>query len=309
MKIPLDIFGRYNLSGDKIMGSKFVGVIFMLVNIVFLYFVVLFLILCVLSIICSFHFLFTGARFPLPEIEDSVFFNTYFKDVASAMLYDMTRGQENIHTTLPPNQLQSKTFIDIGSGGGASIHHLQNFFGKDTNIVLSDLYPKPELWEKLKTDHVSYISVPIDATNIPLLSDCYAVSLFGSLHHMDSDTIHAFLSNIRDGRPDHTKPPISVLVVEPRRFSRFLQFLHILLLPLFFPVYFFICLTGSAMQSSILNNLVRILLVPFFMTMDHILGASRRYSYEEITEIAKENGFSAIHYSDWIFDYYIIKPI
>jgi len=301
MKMRLDKF-----MGDKSMFDKFTGII--LVNSVFLYFGVLFLILCVLSIICSFYFLFTGARFPLPEIEDSEFFNTYFKDVASAMLYDMTRGQENINTTLPPNQLQSKTFLDIGSGGGASIHHLQNFFGKDTNIILSDLYPKPELWEKLKTDHVSYIPVPIDATNI-LLSDRYAVSLFGSLHHMDPDTIHAILSNIRDGRPDYTKPPVSILVVEPRRFSRFLQFLHILLLPMFFPVYFFICLTGSAMQSSILNNVVRILLVPFFMTMDHILGASRRYSYEEIQEIAKENGFSAIHYSDWIFDYYIIKPI
>ena len=272
------------------------------VKYLFLYFGVLFLILCVLSIICSFYFLFTGARFPLPEIEDSVYFNTVFKDVASGMLYDMSRGQENINTTLPPYmQLKSKTFLDIGSGGGiASIHHLQNFFGKDTNIVLSDLYPKPELWDKLKTDHISYVSVPIDAKNIPRISH-NAVSLFGSLHHMDPDTIRTILSNMRHDTP--------LFIVEPRRFSRILQFLHILLLPILgFPVYFFICLTGSGIHSeSIINNLVRILLVPFFMTMDHILGASRRYSYEEIKEMAEENGYSTIHYSDWIFDYYILK--
>ena len=273
------------------------------------------MILCILSFICAFYFLVSGERFFLPEIEDSAFFNTIFKDVAQGMLYDMSQSQEYIRTQIPPpfiQLLQSKTFLDIGSGGGtASTHHLQRFFGPNVKIILSDLYPKPELWERIKTEQVTYIGEPVDAKNIPykLLSDSHAISLFGSLHHMDKETILTILSNIRDGRPDYTKPPISIFIVEPRRFSRFFQFLHILFLPLFgFPMYFFICLFGgSGMNAdSFLNNFTRILLVPFFMTMDHILGASRRYSYEEINDMARENGFSTIKHSDMIFDYYII---
>lgn len=272
------------------------------------------MILCILAFICSFYFLFSGERFPFSEIEDSALFNTIFKDVAQGMLYDMSKSQEHIRTIIPPafiQMLESKTFLDIGSGGGtASVHHLQRFFGPNINIILSDLYPKPELWEKIKTEHVTYIGDPVDAKNIPytLLSDSHVISLFGSLHHMDKETIHTILSNVRDGRPDYKKPPIPIFIIEPRRFSRFFQFLHILFLPIFgFPMYFLICLFGSGMNAdSILNNFTRILLVPFFMTMDHILGASRRYSYEEINEMARENGFSVITHSDLIFDYYII---
>lgn len=296
--------------------SKYMNHVFsILISLFFYFYLFIFLILLFFSFICSFYFLFTGERFPLSEIEDSAIFNIIFKDVAQGMLYDMSKSQENIRTTIPSpfiQMLQSKTFLDIGSGGGtASIHHLQNFFGKDVNIILSDLYPKPELWEKIKTEHVTYISEPTDAKKIPysLLSDSHAISLFGSLHHMDKETIHTILSNIRDGRPDYTKSPIPIFIIEPTRFSRIIQFLHILLLPLFgFPMYFFICLFGgSGMNAeSVLNNITRILFVPFFMTLDHILGASRRYSYEEINEMARENGFSTIKHSDMIFDYYII---
>jgi len=284
-------------------------------KIIFYYYTFLFFVLCILAFFCSFYILLFDKRFPMNEIEDSPIFNEWFSDVANGMLYDMSYSQKYFPTNLPEEYKQyinkHSTFLDIGSGGGeASVFHLQNFFGKDVEIILSDLHPKNELWKNLTTKNISYIRNPVDATHLTNLNTIKydvvslkydVVSCFGSLHHMDENTIKQIFSQIRKNNK-------TMFIVEPRRFPNLLQFLHILTLPVFgFISYNWITLFGSALVSdNVINGIIRFLLVPFFMTWDHILGASRRYKLEEIELFGNEIGLKTVHYSDALFDYYIL---
>ena len=79
-----------------------------------------------------------------------------------------------------------------------------------------------------------------------------------------------------------------LFIVEPRRFPFLIQYLHILSLPFIgLILYTIIAIFGSGniTNTNPLLGLKRIVSVPFFMTMDHIIGASRRYSVKEIETI------------------------
>jgi hypothetical protein len=281
---------------------------FDLLTIIYYYFLLLFLILCILAVICSSYFVLTNERFPMNELEDYEWFNKIFTDVANGMLYDMGYSQLYQTNTLPREFTkhidENSTFLDIGSGGGvATIHHLRQFFGYDVQIILSDLHPKVNLWTQLTDENISYIREPVDATHLSNLPEnVKVVSLFGSLHHMDPSTVEKVFDQIRQNN-------MTLFIVEPRRFCYILQFLHILTLPMFGLVFYSpISLGGSAIVAdNPLYGLMRFLLVPFFMTFDHILGAARRYCIKEIQAIAHKNGLKSYHYYDWTFDYYILR--
>jgi len=277
-------------------------------KIFFNYCILLFIILIVLAFICSTFFLCTNKRIPINEIEDYSFFNTHFQDTTNSMLYDMSYSQLYFNNTLPShfkNILQYKNFLDIGSGGGkASIHHLQNFFGLNTKIILSDLYPKVEQWKLIHNPNISYISenVHVDTLQKYLLPG-YNMSLFGSLHHMEESTIHSLCKICSDR-------DTCLFIVEPRRYPFYIQYLHILSLPIIGLILYTmisLCSCGNILKNNILLALKRILTVPFFMTTDHIIGASRRYSLKEINDISYKNGLTVYHHCDLTFDYYIIK--
>jgi hypothetical protein len=120
---------------------------------------------------------------------------------------------------------------------------------------------------------------------------------------MDEKTIQKIFFQIR-------KEKKQILIVEPRRYPNVLQFLHILTLPVVgFVSYNLISLFGSTITNSdLLTGITRFLLVPFFMTWDHILGASRRYHPTEIKTMGNEMGLNMFHHSDLVFDYYILQP-
>ena len=277
-------------------------------TIIYYYFLFLFLILCILAVICSSYFVLTGERFPKNELEDYERFNKIFTDVANGMLYDMGYSQLYQTNTLPREFTkhidENSAFLDIGSGGGvATIHHLRHFFGDDVQIILSDLHPKVNLWSQLTDENISYIREPVDATHLSNLPEnVKVVSLFGSLHHMDPSTVEKVFDQIREHN-------MTLFIVEPRRFCLLLQFLHILTLPLFgFVFYSLISLGGSAIVAdNPLYGLMRFLLVPFFMTFDHILGAARRYCIKDIHYMGQNNNLEIYHYYDWTFDYYILR--
>ena len=277
-------------------------------KIIFYYYTFLFFVLCILAFFCGFYFLLFDKRFPMNEIEDSPIFNEWFSDVANGMLYDMSYSQKYFVTNLPEEYKQiinkNSIFLDIGSGAGeASVFHLQNFFGKDVQIILSDLHPKIDLWKENTTKNISYIRNPVDATHLTNLNTIKydVVSCFGSLHHMDENTIKQIFVQIRKNNK-------TMFIVEPRRFPNLLQFLHILTLPVFgFISYNFISLFGSTIVSeNVAYSIPRFLLVPFFMTWDHILGASRRYKLAEIELFGNETGLKTNYYADALFDYYIL---
>jgi hypothetical protein len=244
------------------------------------------------------------------EIEDYQSFNNWFSDVASGMLYDMSYSQKYKINKLPEDFIKlmdSDTFLDIGSGGGeASIFHLQQIFGNNINIILSDLHPKINLWNNLVNNNITYIKTPVDATKLSeifLSKNIKQLTCFGSLHHMDENTIQKIFYQLKNYN-------IKMFIVEPRRYPNIIQYLHILTLPFTgFILYNIISLYGSTIVAdNPFNGVIRFLLVPFFMTFDHILGASRRYSLNEIISIEKNSKLETFHYSDLIFDYYIITP-
>jgi hypothetical protein len=242
------------------------------------------------------------------ELEDYEWFNNTFTDVANGMLYDMGYSQLYQTNKLPREFTRyvdkNGAFLDIGSGGGmATIHHLRQFFGDDVQIILSDLHPKVNLWTQVTDENISYIREPVDATHLSNLPEnVKLVSLFGSLHHMDPDTVQKVFAQIRQNN-------MTLFIVEPRRFCFLLQFLHILTLPVFGLVFYsIISLGGSAIVAdNPLYGLVRFLLVPFFMTFDHILGAARRYCIKDIQSMGHKNDLEFYHYYDWTFDYYILR--
>ena len=252
-------------------------------------------------------FLFSKNRINFKEVEDSNLFNIYFPNIAEGMLYDMSHSQTYFNNKIPiefSNKIIKKQFIDLGSGGGlASVHHLKNFFGPDVKIILTDLYPKVELWAKLETDNIKYISEPVNNNNLKsYLKPDYNLSLFGSLHHMDINSVNSIFKQVAENN-------ISLFIVEPRRFPKLIQFVHILTLPIFgLIIYTIICLSGSLLQSdNIFDAIQKVISIPFLMTVDHIIGASRRYSIDELNEIALVYSLNIEHYYDTTFDYYIIK--
>ena len=99
------------------MKTNFLNIFYRFVSIglslIFYYYLILFIVLLVLSIICAFYFLFSGERFPFPEIEDYSFFNTYFKDIAQGMLYDMSYSQEQINVEIDTILEQLKNKINL----------------------------------------------------------------------------------------------------------------------------------------------------------------------------------------------------
>jgi len=284
---------------------------FKLLNIIYYYYVVLFIILCILALVCATYFIIFNKRFPMNEVEDYDWFNQTFTDVANGMLYDMGYSQLYQTNTLPPQFTQlvvpsnnEYAFLDIGSGGGqATVHHLRQFFGQDVKIVLSDLHPKINLWTKLSNENISYIREPVDATHLSNLPESTKiVSLFGSLHHMEPATIQKIFDQIRQNE-------MTLFIVEPRRFCNILQFFHILTLPVFGVVFYtIVSMFGSAIVAdNPLYGISRLLLVPFFMTFDHILGASRRYYVDEIRFMGANSELETYHYYDLTFDYYVLR--
>jgi len=242
------------------------------------------------------------------EIEDYEWFNAGFPGIANGMLYDMSYSQRYKTTQLPDSFIEqidtNYVFLDIGSGGGdATIYHLQDIFGEEVQIVLSDLHPKINLWNQLTNEKISYIREPLNATNLTdIPTEIKIISCFGSLHHMDPATVEKIFHQIK------VKEKI-FFIIEPCRYCTILQYLHILTLPIFgFLFYTIVCLFGSVMVAlDPVSAFLRFLLVPFFMTFDHILGASRRYSVERIRKIGSLSALKTYHHSDGVFDYYILR--
>jgi hypothetical protein len=235
------------------------------------------------------------------------------------MLHDMSFSQQYMYLSILPDSfiahLKYNNFLDIGSGsGGATVHHFNHLFKPEfvKSIILTDLYPKLEHWKTLKNINlpsstnsikIDYISDSVNAEDIytilKTLPNKNNVSLLGSLHHLNANFINKLFNQIQISNT-------SLFIIEPKRYSYFLQILHILTMPIFGMIFYtFICIIGSG-TMNFPYGLYRIGIVPFYMTLDHIIGASRRYSICELELFASQNNLTLYHHTDNIFDYYII---
>jgi hypothetical protein len=103
----------------------------------------------------------------------------------------------------------SSEVLDIGSGAGGPATILADRLaarGRDVRFLLSDLFPRVEVWDRLRSaqpDHIDFVPAPVDATAIPAhLSEGRARAILNVLHHLPPALASSVIrSAIRDRAP------------------------------------------------------------------------------------------------------------
>lgn len=103
----------------------------------------------------------------------------------------------------------STEVLDIGSGAGGPASILADLLaarGCDVRFLLSDLYPRAEVWERLRSKQptrLDFVSEPVDATAIPEhVSEGRARAILNVLHHLPPELASSVIrSAIRDRAP------------------------------------------------------------------------------------------------------------
>lgn len=272
------------------------------------YYLILIIILLLVSIPISLYLIFSTKRLPILEITDTAFFNKYFKILSDAMYYDMSYGYEIIVKDKIPNEIKKNIgknkFLTIGTGNGVSdVSTLKKIFGANTKIILSDLKPQVNYYKKLETENITYINESVDINNIEkFIKNDYNLSLIGALHHLDKDHINSLFRILK-------KTNKKLFIIDPRKYNDFIHIIHLLTLPFFgIIVYSYITFFGSARSSNnILESIIKFLLVPFFMTLDNIIGGAKRYDSKEIIKYAREHNLNVHYHESFTQSYYIIS--
>jgi hypothetical protein len=226
-------------------------------------------------------------RFPFKEFADYEWC-PFWKEIQ----YDMGLITEyNIYFNGKPRVIynsQPTNILDIGSGSGVTSNIiLKEVFG-NVSITLSDIHPNIESWKNLD---VSYIQKPIRRLDMFGYS---MISLINSLHHMDKGEFKTLLS----------KAP-SYFIMDAKRLSP----LHPLLIPnVYYLIYLGLTIRGIIKRGDYkLKSLLQIIVEPWIMCMDQMIGSMRRYHTDIIKEIAYENSYDVIISEDSLMNYIILE--
>lgn len=97
--------------------------------------------------------------------------------------------------------------LDLGSGAGGPAHALATAAakrGSSLDLLLTDLFPRPATWQKLKVAHpglVDFVAEPVDATRIPeALSRGRARVIVNTFHHLPEDLARAVIADAKKSR-------------------------------------------------------------------------------------------------------------
>jgi hypothetical protein len=97
--------------------------------------------------------------------------------------------------------------LDIGSGAGGPASILARALssrGRPTRILLTDLFPRIELWELRRAAHreqIEFVAQPVDATAIPPeIAGRRARVIINVLHHLDEPVARGVLTDARRAR-------------------------------------------------------------------------------------------------------------
>ena len=100
----------------------------------------------------------------------------------------------------------------------------------------------------------------------------------------------------------------SILIVDPRR----LHPLFVLTIPLVSPFfYFYLSLNGSSKhfhRKNLLYRVLNIIVVSWIMTLDQIIGSTRRYATDTILECAGKTNYAVLFERDWLMNYILLIP-
>ena len=174
-----------------------------------------------------------------------------------------------------------RSIVDLCSGsGGPMINVLKTLTGEyglqNVTLTLTDLYPNNDLAKKINTqklEHISYLSSPVDATNVP--PELPGIrTMICSFHHMDPRTARSILTNAKESRQ-----PICIYEISDNSFPVFLWWLAI---PLNFVTALFITplvrpLTGVQMLFTYL-----IPIIPLVFAWDGAVSNARTYTLNDL---------------------------
>ncbi len=197
------------------------------------------------------------------------------------------------HAAVKLDELLEKTgaseILDLCSGSGEAILQLHQWLGTgptvaskpkaELRLVLSDLFPHPEEWDKLRVRFpalVSFRSDPVDVFNMP--TDTPRVwTLINSLHHFREAEVRRLLTNV-------TSKADGVAVFEStgRTWSNMVQTIPVL------PVAAIISAT-MLRPFRIWHPIWSLLfpIVPLIAFFDGIVSNFRTYTVEELRSIVE----------------------
>lgn len=181
---------------------------------------------------------------------------------------------------------KSDQILDLCSGSGGAMEaiykNLKRTYREDIKVTFSDLFPSLLLSGYLNsttTNGLSYISTPVDATQVPANLKGFR-TLFSSIHHFDKQKAKEVLKNaveagegigIFDGGDRNIWMILLILVFHP------------ILLWLFTPFF-------RPFRLSRLLFTYLIPVIPFCTVWDGVFSILRLYKPDELLQIAIETG-------------------
>jgi len=247
---------------------------------------------------CIFVFIYKYKRSSLKEIADYEWC-PFWKEIQ----YDMGLITEyNLYFNGKPNVMfnkHPKNILDIGSGSGVtSALILRKIFGDNVKITLSDINPNIESWKKIK--NINYLDNPINIINDKL--DGYSmISLINSLHHLDENVIEILFRKAKSAKSD-------LFIMDAKRLSP----IHPLLIPnLYFIIYVILTIIGIIKIGEIceLKSLIQIIIEPWIMSMDQMIGSMRRYHKNIIYKFAIKFSYKMYLREDNLMNYIILENL
>lgn len=180
-------------------------------------------------------------------------------------------------------KVNSHQIIDLCSGSGGAMEdiyfNLKYTFNKDIQIILSDLFPNLIVYKQLKhqtNGGISYISSPVDASNVP--SELNGIrTIFSGFHHFEPQRAMAVLENAV-----HAKKAIGIFDGGNR------SLWMVALLIIAHPVLLFLCtpfFRPFRISRLIFTYLIPV--IPFCTLWDGIVSILRFYQPEEMLQMAR----------------------
>lgn len=246
---------------------------------------------------CIYLFCNSQARAPLKEIADYTwcpFWEEIQDDMGLITEYNLYyNGAPRVSFTKAPLRI-----LDIGSGNGVtSAMILRSVFGRKVAITLSDIHPNLSSWSRLS--NVEYSATPINIES-DSLSGYSMLSLLNSLHHLNEATVTTLFKKARQAGS-------SIFIMDAKRLPPY----HPLLVPfLYYWIYVFLTIAGLFRRASLckIRSLGQILVVPWIMCVDQMIGSTRRYPMDSIRKFAEKHSFSVLLREDSLMNYIILEP-
>ena len=176
----------------------------------------------------------------------------------------------------------SHQILDLCSGSGGAMEdiylNLKTTFNKDIQIILSDLFPSLIIYDQLNNQTkrgISYISTPIDASDVPPELNGLR-TMFSGFHHFEPKRAMAVLENAV-----HAKKAIGIFDGGNR------SLWMVLLLIVAHPVLLFLCtpfFRPFRISRLIFTYLIPV--IPFCTLWDGIFSISRLYMPDEMLQMA-----------------------